>query len=277
MKNYNDIRLLISLFMTLFTVPLISNEDFSATLFEKIDFVEAEYAYNPSVAPDIWEMLKPYFLPENHPIKSKLDKIFSQKRVTANKKSLEKSGFYVRRFKDEKNFAVLFHDKLDDYALKIYTDEAVDDEWFNFLKRITGANIIKDAIARHNYGDLFTVPKKWIYPLPQNPKSTGPHPKNFILVVEKFDIYTGSKNFDKWESSTITKQMLDALYVLLQEEGLNDCIYPFNVPYGKDGRIAFIDTEYYHNWPIYFHKFTKYLSKSNRYYWERLIVQGGPK
>lgn len=173
---------------------------------------------------------------------------------------------------------VVAHDKLKGYLLKIYVDNKLEiHTWENWLKRIQGAQAIQQAIDRYDYHHFFKVPNKWIYPLPIEPSASDKyHAKYFILVVEDMNILAQSANYMLWRSNLMTPALLDAIYVLLQEEGLCDNIYPFNFPFCEDGKIAFIDTECHHLWPVKFDRLTKYFSRENRAYWKLLTDNGGP-
>ncbi len=104
--------------------------------------------------PTLWEDLKPYFLPVNHPL-------------------------------------------IKGYLFKVYLDVQPDIcEWSNWVRRIEGAHAIRACIKRHGYKH-FSVPHKWIYPLPPEPSppfSEKYHRKNFILIVEDMHIVNLTQN-----------------------------------------------------------------------------------
>jgi hypothetical protein len=47
------------------------------------------------------------------------------------------------------------------------------------------------------------------------------------------------------------------------------------MPFCRDGRIAIIDTEYHHKWPVPFYKLTKYFPKDLQSYWNKITYKGG--
>lgn len=234
--------------------------------------VEASYPYNPYVEETLWRTLEPSFLPEDHPIKNQLDKIF-QKRVTSNKRSLIKAGFEIIHPGKLNHPLVVSHSKLKGYLIKVFVDASYDlSDGKELFYRIKGAKVVSQVIADNELEKFFKVPKKWIYPLPEFPepvKFSGSR-KNFVLIVQDMDIYDEVENKKMWRSK-ITPELLEKVYILLDEGGLCDSIYAFNLPFSHDGKIAVIDTEYYHCWPVNFRRLTKYLSPKMQQKWEQII------
>lgn len=233
------------------------------------------YSYNPFVPLDDWNSLQPYFLPVNHPIKDKLDRIFTQKRATASKETFEGAGFGKITLRQPTNIVVGKHPNLKGYLVKAYLDSQPDFiEWGNWLNRILGAQAIKECIKRHRFND-FLAPKKWIYPLPEYPSpphKPGYHRKNFILVVEDMNILSNQETVDRYKKK-VSREQLKGLYTLLSELGLIDSIFPDNIPFTKSGKIAFIDTEHHHLWPVDYQRFKQFLSPIMQEYWQTLIDQ----
>lgn len=225
----------------------------------------------------IWNSLSPYFLPENHPIKMKLDLIFSASRVSHSSKTLKKAGFKTPEPRNHSHTIVTKHPKLKGYLLKLFADNQTDrNDGKLLLKRLNGAKYTRESIESHGYQSYFKVPRKWIYILPKDPAPViTENRKNFILVVEDMGILVKKQNRNQWLNA-MSPSRLNALYVVLQEAGLDDSIHTFNVPFCKDGLQAFIDTERYQRWPVAFDRLTMYLPKKLRPHWEGLIRDGGP-
>ena len=63
-----------------------------------------EYNYPRTyISNDVWETVKPYLLPSNHPLKAKLDMIFGNERVTRSVHALKNAGFsrcQIRAYSD---------------------------------------------------------------------------------------------------------------------------------------------------------------------------------
>lgn len=225
---------------------------------------------SPQVSSKMWTDVSTFLMPDDHKIKYKLDKIFSKTRVTQNTQTLQAAGFEGVEIRKFSQMVVATHPKFPGYFFKIYLDDQDLDDHKLLLKRIQGAKNTKAAIDRHKFNHLFKVPKKWLYQLPDTPApAKGSFRKHFILIAEdaKLESRTANKNF--W-AGRITQEHLKALAIILREEGLNDSVYYFNVPLAKDGRLAFIDTEHHHNWPIYYEKTLPFLNPTMGAFWKDL-------
>ena len=76
---------------------------------------------------------------------------------------------------------------------------------------------------------------------------------------------------------TVNPEWLHMVYTIVQEVGLSDSLLPCNIPFSKDGRMAFVDMEYHHKWPIPFDKITPHLSPPMQYYWNLHVRNQGFK
>lgn len=236
-----------------------------------------EYPINPYVSNEIWSAVKPYFLPYNDPMRKKLDHIFGHFRIIMGRDLLRYAGFTTKMVRDDTHPIVLGHPKIKGHLIKLYTDEQNVMDWFQWKRRIEGAKVIQDLIDKLGCGHLLTVPKKWIYPLPAEPSPPpGAFRKNFILVVEKMKILEWSPNRVKWITA-ITKEHLEAIYEIVEELGLNDSIHASNTTFLKDGRIAFIDTEHHHTWPIRYERLQDLLSPEMQEYLFELMQKRPPR
>ncbi len=230
----------------------------------------SNYPYNEQVPLEIWNVLEPYFLPINHPIKPRLDYIF-KKRVTASKQTFEKAGFKPIYERKPTNIIIGKHALLKGYILKLFLDTQPKwAEWKNWIDRIEGSRVIKEAI-KVNKLKYFDVPKKWIYPLPKNSDLDYPNAKHFILVVEDMGLLSGAENKKAFKEKMTTK-MLNELFLLLSTCGLLDSVYIDNIPFNKSGKICFIDTEHYQKWPVPYEKLSGAFSSKMQEQWKKLIV-----
>jgi hypothetical protein len=193
--------------------------------------------------------------------------------VTLSPETFEKAGFGKVKMRKPTNIIVGKHYRFNGYLFKVFLDTQPDVcEWDNWVKRIEGARHIKKWINKHRIYD-FTVPKKWVYPLPAYPSPPEGDPryrrKNFILIVEDMRILKQKENLAAYRDQ-ITHEQLEQLFKILTELGLIDSVYPDNIPFTKSGKIAFIDTEHHHLWPVLYYKLTHHLSPLMQPYWESL-------
>lgn len=235
------------------------------------------YTPAPHIHPHVWAYVQPYLLPENHPAKYKLDRIFTRTRATLNAASLQQAGFNNNVAGLYSGAVVTTHPKIKGYFIKLFTDDCPQRlDWKQWTTRIQGAQSIKKAIVQKGYHKMFKVPQKWIYPLPPEPSPPlGHHRHDFILIAEEMDILPTRENYSRWRKK-MTPKLLEAFYTLVKEEGLSDSVYAFNLPFCYDGKLAFIDTEHHHEWPVYFQRTLKYLSESMGQYLAEIDARGGP-
>lgn len=274
-----------SFFCSAHSFPSYSQEDNFTELEEMLDPPLAteyhleyhSYRYNSHVSYALWQQLTPYFLPVCHPIKRGLDCLFQKQRVTQSQEAFEKAGFAKPKIRKSDNILIGKHPQFKNYILKVFLDtQPVVNEWEHWIRRIEGAQAIQACITRHDFRHV-VVPKKWIYPLPEEPSpplSLNDHRKNFILVAENMYILSTKENLKAFKTH-LSPQILDELYVLLIEEGLIDSVFPSNIPFTKTGKLAFVDTE--HHYPERcmpydkLNKLTPFLSPSMQHYWLSLI------
>lgn len=223
-----------------------------------------------------WQQISPYLLPADHPIKNQLDAIFTHVRATTSVKTFQKAGFECIALRKWDNVVVAWHRKLKGYLVKAYMDSQIGiDDQIALMKRIEGAEAIRTAIQVLGYESYFKVPKKWLYLLPDFPPAQAElQRKKFILVEEDMNLVSASKNAKLWKKE-VSRGLLKALYVLLQNLGLKDSVYITNIPFSRDGKIAFVDTEHHHQWPIKFTRLTHCLNPEMQTYWLNLIVTDG--
>jgi hypothetical protein len=207
-------------------------------------------------------------------MKAKLDALFSKTRVVKSKKTLKAAGFKKLSPQPVTQIVVSKHPKLKGYFIKLYTDDKKVPEWQRFLWRVIGAERIRKKIEEHHATHLFKVPKKWIYPLPSAPQSTGKYPKSFILIAEDMRLLKEEDNFFRWKSIAMTTEKLTILAAIVGELGLEDSLSPKNTCFAKDGKIAFVDTEIFDHTPVYWKRPLSFLSPSKRALWEKLTRNG---
>lgn len=250
------VRLLLACFVGL-SGPALQGINWSQTL---VDY--------PNISNAQLEMICYYLLPDDHPIKPELDAFFSLSRVTQDEESLLKAQFIDTKFKPNSQTVVTKHPQFKGYVFKLFTDEQdKPDHIHSLFKRIIGAEAVRGAIERTKSEHLFMVPHKWLYFIPPVPSKYTP--KECLLVAEEVALLPYGENVKKWKSNKVPQSTLKALYEILSEVGLSDSIYPSNIQFTQDGKIAFVDTECAYWWPNppLFHVLGDYLSDENREYW----------
>lgn len=237
--------------------------------------ISTVYNHHDNVSEHVWSDILPYLLPEESRIRVKLDKIFLKERVLKNEESLKKGGFIIVQKQQWSRLYIARHKSCPGYIFKIYLDcqryhQGLPEHYF-WIKRCFGSRLVAQEIEDNQWNDWFKVPKKWIYPLPPEPLASAKHvAKFFILVEEDMDLYSPGRSSHLWRSQLITKPKLDALYHIIQKHGLWDCAKPDNIPIAKDHRIAFVDTQTWHRWPVAFENLNDSLRPSILNYWKSL-------
>lgn len=251
---------------------VIINLTNSITLFSEQGYEEFET--NPYISTEERECVRPYLLPSLHPIKDSLDSIFHYYRATLNKETLIEAGFSIKYTKERSYIVVASHPELKGFLIKAHLDTELREKWDIpgwrwFVNRIEGATDISNAIKKINT-PYFTVPKKWIYPLPASPFPSDPtllSRKNVILIVEDMELESEKENVMAWKKC-ITEKHLDDFYAIIKEAG-GSSYRKDNVCLTKYGTFAFIDTEYPRQKPSY-HWIEPALSSEMRQYWRTI-------
>ncbi|MDP1879816.1 MAG: hypothetical protein Q8K60_02610, partial [Parachlamydiaceae bacterium] len=242
-------------------------------------FADAQLITKPCpshIVQEAWDAVQPWLMPDNHPCKAKLDRLAIQKRFILNSKVMKQSGFpRADRVGRWSRVCASTHRDMQDYYFKIYHDCEIHIkyDWKRWVHRCEGAKLIRDCIRKNNLQSQFKVPRKWIYAWPENgqqaPSSSQYVAKNFLLVCDNMHICEHKEN-EKLYKNKVDKKRLKGLYIILQECGLYDSVYCFNMPFNKDGYICIIDTEYWHKWPVPFDRLSKSFSKEMKPYWQQL-------
>ena len=242
-------------------------------------FQNACFAGNKGPSPEVREKIGPFLLPDDHPARAKLDGIFSTSRALLSVKSMKKAGFIDPVPQKFTRLIVTRHPDLPGFVIKAYLDAQRyykdKPEHHYWLLRIQGAEAIRKMVASNGWEHQFKVPQKYIYELPQEP---APPPeyrrKHFILIEEDMELLSAKENKAMWSSSAVTPDLLDHLFQLVNGLGLHDCVSTHNIPFSIDGRIAFIDTQTYDEWPIDFGRLTSSLSPDMKTYWKQRLKEG---
>lgn len=212
-------------------------------------------------------------LPQDHYLKPLLDKIFIQSRATLSPDSLKRAGFTNCKPRKYTHVIVTTHPDIPGWVFKLYLDCQIphkqQSEETHWIARAKGAELIGQIIEKNGFQSLFKVPKKWIYTLPTNsPK--GYIEKSTLLIEEDMQILSNKENLSKWKSSQVSQELLSALYIIIRDAGLSDCLKPANIPFSKDGKVAFVDTEIHGKSKIRYQELKRYLSQENIKFWMKL-------
>jgi hypothetical protein len=239
---------------------------------------QIHYSYAPEEA---WEQVAPYLMPEDHPLKERLDEMFSKTRVLDDQESLFAAGFLRVKPQPKTKTIVTKHPKMKGYVFKIYTDEKLsyyrdEPEYTTWMLRARGAKVVREEIDRKGWQAWFKAPIKWIYPLPPAPTARPGHlQKNFILVEEDMDILPNPESRKRWLDGTVTAKQLRMIFHIITKTGLRGgCKYD-NIPLCKDGRIAFIDTQnnLCFEKPLPYGRLNKVLTGELRDLWAEMVAE----
>jgi len=157
------------------------------------------------------------------------------------------------------------------YIFKIYLDSETRTRkgiphWKQLLSRCIGAQKIRKLIQEKQLC-YFDVPDKWLYPLPEYPISREKNPQPFILIETDMEIENADVTKLCWKS--VRQEHLDELFEIFKR-GYGSVSLIQNVPYTKNGKFAFIDTEYPRR-VLDLRKVKKFLPADMQRYWDSLI------
>jgi hypothetical protein len=224
-----------------------------------------------NLSESIWNEAEPYLLPETHPMKKQLDRLFSTPDCIQDGLEFYKLGFQFPPQDNPLRVTVARHPSLKGYVIKVFLDtHPSKQEWKHFIKRIQGADLIRQTIDEKQYQASFKVPRKWLYFIPGKAETLTGH--LFLLIAEDMKLVDFDENYNIWKNQ-VTYEQVYMTWDLIESLGLFDSVYIDNIPFSKDRRIAFIDTEHYLRWPVNYEKFNKYLSGGKKQLWKKLTGQ----
>lgn len=224
----------------------------------------------------LFQTLQGSLLPEDHPVKETLDSIFSKSRVLLSIESMKGAGFSPVKPRKVTRLIVTSHSKTPGYIYKVYLDTQYYykgvPELTLWQKRIAGAQKIRTLVNDNNWGHLFKIPQKWAYKLPKKPSPPKEFlRKDYILVEEDMELLSAKENKLAWKNpQLVTEELLKALCCILKEVGLSDCVKIDNIPFSKDGRVAFIDTQSFDEGTPSLSNLSSSLPKERKAYWKSL-------
>ena len=218
-----------------------------------------------------------YLIPIGHPIKAKLDSIFSQSRVLENERTLVEAGFEVLVPPLANSYIIVArHPEIPGYVFKLHLDSENRSRkqlphWIWLVRRCAEAKKIRKIIKRKNIR-YFVVPHKWLFVPPVYPYSSALNPQVVIVVETDMQLVSEEETRNKWKKGIKSKH-LDELYSIIKHGygGVSVLYLVENLPLTKNNKFAFIDTEGPQSDHLEFEFIKRYLSKEMQKYWDSLI------
>lgn len=171
------------------------------------------------------------------PIFEKLASLFKDKKMFDSFSKFEDEGFKLVAHAEHKAMAGT-HKSAPGYIFKKYNnDKPGKKQLLNYLRRVEGARILRTFIAEQGFSHV-VAPKKWLYELPSS------FPERYLVVAEKLDLVDERSTLSAYDriGKEQTRELATILYYF---RGMNSTAK--NLPYTKDDKIAFIDTERWAN------------------------------
>jgi len=170
-----------------------------------------------------------------------LEKLFRKSSMFDSIRDWRKAGFEILRESEEK-IIVTSHRDAEGYLFKKYgsnNSRSYDEQLEKYQNRIAGARILREHLEANRI-DRIVVPRKWLCTLPDRFDVRRGKP-SYIVVVERYDILDRDRSKRRYRE--IDEDLLRELCtVLFKFRGLD--FTPRNVPFTRDHKIAYIDTEY---------------------------------
>lgn len=215
--------------------------------------------------------VRPFLVPEQHPLYTILNNLFSS-RITSNRTTFEEAGFYILDSRPRSFIHVARHPLLPGHLIKVYFDDDPRKKqnlssWKWLVRRCVGAEKVRRAIVTY-HASHFTVATKYIY---RFPASTENHPA--CLLVTDMNLVSPAENRRAWKEKISRKHLEELYWIITAAKGSS--YRPDNIAYTRDGKFAFIDTEYPGLGPDY-HSIRPYLSRDMRLQWDEIVRKYSP-
>ena len=170
-----------------------------------------------------------------------LDKLFHRSSMFDSIRDWRKAGFEILRESEDK-ILVASHRDAEGYLFKKYGSDnsrSYNEQLKKYQNRIAGARILREHLEANRI-DRILVPRKWLCTLPDRFDVRRGKP-SYIVVVERYDILDYDRSKRRYRE--IDKDLLrDLCTILFKFRGLD--FTARNVPFTRDHKIAYIDTEY---------------------------------
>lgn len=182
------------------------------------------------VFPLIHRLVRRYVLPEDHPLKAKLDALVDRETFV-DTKSAEANNWQAV---SAERILVAAHPELDGYLIKSYSTEFKQPTYptalYRYVRRIRLVRKLRSLIERFNCKHL-VAPQKWLYRIPKT--------DTYLLVAERIDTRDSSEAL----ANLNEEQVEEFARVFRGMDGF--ALYPRNIPLTSDGKFAFIDTDHH--------------------------------
>lgn len=168
-----------------------------------------------------------------------LEKLFPSSGMFDSADDWKAAGFKIVRAHVTR-LLVAGHKSVPDILFKKYpktTEKSSKEQLENYERRIEGIRRIKAIIDTHRLQHII-APQKWLIQLPSRFSSHGK--LSYILAAEKCDLLDRDRSEAEYRS--IDENVLRELVTVLFNFGGYDSSAK-NVPFTRDGKLAFIDTD----------------------------------
>lgn len=188
------------------------------------------------------------------PIIALLPSLFTNRRMFDSYRRFAAEGFRLVEH-DEHKIMSGSHKSAPGYLFKKYNnDKDGTKQLVNYMRRIEGARLLRAFIAERGFTRV-VAPRKWLHEL------SPAFPARYLVVAEKLDLVSDSSTRRAYANigKEQTRELATVLYYF---RGLNSTAS--NLPFTRDGKVAFIDTERWHHDKDYLHKVGDRLSSGRR-------------
>lgn len=232
------------------------------------------YSRHTEISLSDQERLDSHTLPKSHPLRPILETIFSDPDIMNNDETLVDGGFSLLSVQQTSYVRILEHPAVPGFLFKIYTNEETRQKenrpgWSWLLDRCIGARTIQTYINDHKIKN-YIVPEKWLFELPFNEELPADKQQPVVLIVTKINLLPEAENKQAWLNAS--KKQIDELFAILSN-GYGSFFLTGNIPAARNGKFAFIDTEYPKR-KIRLEKVKKFLSPKMQKYWQNKIDYG---
>lgn len=204
-----------------------------------LDLCASDHSFYDETLLPIQECL----LPSDHPLRIQLNGLFQDSKMFQSQATFRKAGFIVNS-RAHRGCMVARHPRLRTYVFKKFVDSISQQSQIqNYRARITGARLLGAFIKDHQLKHI-VVPQKWLYRLPSRFSHPITKAPSYILVAEWIDLCSIELSQKAYYS--IPLPVLNELcLVVYRFRGLDSIVG--NMPFTKNNKIAFVDTERW-NW-----------------------------